>query len=807
MMTYKDQSKSVEERVQHLLSLMTTEEKVGQLTQPFGWQTYTNDQGNITLNDSFKQQVENGGIGSLYGALRADPWTGVTLENGLSAREGAEAVNLIQRYAIEHSRLGIPILIGEECSHGHMAIDGTVYPVPLLLGSTWNVDLYREMCQAVARETRAQGGAVTYSPVLDVVRDPRWGRTEECFGEDPFLIGELAVASVEGLQGESLDRGDTVAATLKHFVGYGSSEGGRNAGPVHMGWRELLAVDLHPFRKAVEAGAASIMPAYNEIDGTPCTVNTELLEDVLRKDWGFDGLVITDCGAINMLASGHDVAADGMEASVQAIEAGIDMEMSGEMFGQYLVQAVAEGKLDVKILDQAVSRVLALKFRLGLFEQPYVDADRAAEVIGSEQHIQLARQLAAEGVVLLKNEADTLPLSTATAGRIAVIGPNADQAYNQLGDYTSPQPKSKVATVLDGIRIKLANRVLGHTNEVADRHGMHEKDDRPAGYGDNHAAKNVASDLERDSSEVLYAPGCRIKGDSKEGFERAIEVASQADTVIMVVGGSSARDFGEGTIDLKTGASNVSDHSWNDMECGEGIDRMTLGLAGVQLELIQEIHKLGKKLVVVYINGRPITEPWVDEHADAILEAWYPGQEGGHAIADILFGDVNPSGRLTISIPKHVGQLPIYYNGKRSRGKRYLEEDLEPRYAFGYGLSYTTYEYSEPQLSAASMTTDDSVTVSVNVTNTGRYAGAEVVQMYITDVVSSLTRPAKELKGFAKVNLEPGETQTVEFRIGAEQLQYIGRDLKPVVEPGQFHIHIGSSVNDTQMAELTVREA
>lgn len=473
------------------------------------------------------------------------------------------------------------------------------------------------------------------------------------------------------------------------------------------------------------------------------------------------------------------------ETSVQAIEAGIDMEMSGEMFGQYLVQAVAEGKLDMQVLDQAASRVLALKFRLGLFEQPYVDADRAAEVIGSEAHIQLARQLAAGRVVLLKNEADTLPLSLANVGRIAVIGPNADQAYNQLGDYTSPQPKSKVATVLDGIRSKLANHVDGQT----------EKSSVGALTGDS------------STDQVLYAPGCRIKGDSKEGFERALEVASQADTVIMVVGGSSARDFGEGTIDLKTGASNVSDNSWNDMECGEGIDRMTLGLAGVQLELIQEVHKLGKKLVVVYINGRPITEPWVDEHADAILEAWYPGQEGGHAIADIIFGDVNPSGKLTISIPKHVGQLPIYYNGKRSRGKRYLEEDLEPRYAFGYGLSYTTYEYSEPKLSAASMTADDSVTVKVNVTNIGRYAGAEVVQMYISDVVSSLTRPAKELKGFAKVNLEPGETQTVEFHIGAEQLQYIGRDLKPVVEPGKFHIHIGSSVNDTQIAELTVREA
>ncbi|WP_339832484.1 glycoside hydrolase family 3 N-terminal domain-containing protein [Paenibacillus sp. FSL R7-0272] len=784
MMIYKDKSKTVAERVEHLLSLMTTEEKAGQLVQPFGWQTYTQDQGNITLNETFKRQVEKGGVGSLYGTLRADPWTGVTLENGLSAKAGAEVVNLIQRYAVDHSRLGIPILIGEECSHGHMAIDGTVYPVPLLLGSTWNVELYQDMCRAVALETRAQGGAVTYSPVLDVVRDPRWGRTEECFGEDPYLIGELAAASVTGLQGEHLDREDAVAATLKHFVGYGSSEGGRNAGPVHMGLRELLEVDLYPFRKAVEAGAASIMPAYNEIDGTPCTVNTELLDTILRQEWGFDGMIITDCGAIDMLASGHDVAADGMDASVQAIQAGIDMEMSGVMFGRYLVQAVEEGKLEMGVLDQAVRRVLALKFRLGLFERPYVDAERTAEVIGSEQHIQLARQLAAEGAVLLKNEGSALPLSTAETGRIAVIGPNADQAYNQLGDYTSPQPRSKVVTVLDGIRSKLA--------------GTQNDDD---------VEKGVKVQVYAEQEQILYAPGCRIKGDSKEGFERAMEVAREADTVILVMGGSSARDFGEGTIDLRTGASNVSEYSWNDMECGEGIDRMTLGLAGVQLELMQEIYKLGKTMIVVYINGRPIAEPWADEHADAILEAWYPGQEGGHAIADLLFGDVNPSGRLTISIPKHVGQLPVYYNGKRSRGKRYLEEDLEPRYVFGYGLSYTTFEYSKPKLTRTSMTSIEHVTLTVEITNTGQRSGAEVVQLYIADIVSQMTRPAKELKAFSKIRLESGETRTVAFQIGAEQLQYIGRDLKPVVEPGQFHLHVGRNVNDTEWIELTVEEA
>ncbi|GIP49205.1 beta-glucosidase [Paenibacillus sp. J53TS2] len=762
---YKDRSKPVPERVEHLLGLMTLEEKAGQLVQPFGWQIYEHKDGEIKLTDLFKEQVQSGGIGSLYGVLRADPWTGVTLETGLSPREGAEAVNEIQRYAIENSRLGIPILIGEECSHGHMAIGATVFPVPLSLGSTWNVELYREMCRAVARETRSQGGAVTYSPVLDVVRDPRWGRTEECFGEDAYLIGEMAVASVEGLQGERLDGEDSVAATLKHFVGYGSSEGGRNAGPVHMGRRELLEVDLLPFRKAVAAGAASIMPAYNEIDGVPCTTNEELLDGILRGVWGFDGMVITDCGAIDMLASGHDVAEDGRDAAIQAIRAGIDMEMSGVMFGKHLVEAVRSGQLEEEVLNQAARRVLTLKFRLGLFEQPYADPARAERVIGSTEHVELARQLASEGIVLLKNEGGVLPLS-AGAGKIAVIGPNADVGYNQLGDYTSPQPRSTVTTVLGGIRSKLAGT----------------------------------------PEQVLYAPGCRINGDSREGFDVALSCAEQADTVVMVVGGSSARDFGEGTIDLRTGASKVTGNAESDMDCGEGIDRMNLSLSGVQLELIQEIHKLGKPLVVVYINGRPIAEPWIDEHADAILEAWYPGQEGGHAVADILFGDVNPSGRLTISVPKHVGQLPVYYNGKRSRGKRYLENDSQPRYSFGYGLSYTEFNYSNLKVESETIDTDGTTKVTVEVTNVGDRAGAEVVQLYISDVASTVTRPAKELKGFRKVFLQPGETQTVEFQVGSEQLQYIGRDYKPVVEPGEFRVHVGKNVNDTLSANLFVRE-
>lgn len=764
-MIYKDPDKPTEERVEHLLGLMTLEEKVGQLIQPFGWRAYEHVDGVITLTEAFKNQVEKAGIGSLYGMLRADPWTGVTLENGLSPREGAEAVNAIQRYAIEHSRLGIPILIGEECSHGHMAIGATVFPVPLSLGSSWNVALCREVCRVVALETRSQGGAVTYSPVLDVVRDPRWGRTEECFGEDAYLISEMAVASVEGLQGESLHSQESVGATLKHFVGYGSSEGGRNAGPVHVGWRELLEVDLLPFKKAVEAGAVSVMPAYNEIDGVPCTTNTDLLEDILRKDWGFDGLIITDCGAIDMLVVGHDVAEDGMDAAVLAITAGIDMEMSGEMYGKHLVDAVQKNRLNTAVLDRAVRRVLTLKFKLGLFEQPFANPEVAEKVIGCEEHQELARRMAGESIILFKNEGAVLPLSK-VSGTIAVIGPNADASYNQLGDYTSPQECSKVTTVLGGIRSKLA----------------------------------------AEPERVLYAPGCRIKGDSREGFDAAVSCAEQADTIIMVVGGSSARDFGEGSIDLKTGASKVTEHSWSDMDCGEGIDRVSLELSGVQLELIQEVYKLGKPVVVVYINGRPITEPWIDEHAHAILETWYPGQEGGHAIADILFGDVNPSGRLTLSIPKHVGQLPVYYNGKRSRGKRYLEVDSQPRYPFGFGLSYTSFRYFGLKVEPEVITADGTATVTVEVKNTGDCEGAEVIQLYITDVVSKVTRPARELKGFSKITLAPGEIRTVQFEIGTEQLQYIGPDYQPVVEPGAFKVLVGRHVNDTLSADLSVRE-
>ncbi|MBD2845968.1 glycoside hydrolase family 3 C-terminal domain-containing protein [Paenibacillus sp. IB182496] len=759
---YKDASRSPQERADDLLARMTADEKIGQTVQLFGWQTYRRAGETVELEASFVEAVRRGEIGALYGTLRADPWTKVTLETGLSPRAGAEAVNRLQRCAIEQSRLGIPLIIGEECSHGHMAIGATVFPVPLTIGSTWNTELYARMCRAVALETRSQGGSMTYSPVLDVVRDPRWGRTEENFAEDPYLVGVFGETAVRSMQGERLDGLGSIGVTLKHYVAYGATEGGRNGAPAHIGMRELHEIDLEPFRRAVLAGAMSVMPAYNEVDGIPCTSNRYLLTDVLRKQWGFDGFVITDCGAINMLHKGHNVAEDGAHASALSMRAGVDMEMSGVMFAKHLKGALERGLITTAELDAAVRAILIAKLRLGLFEQPYADPERAAQVIGSDAHRGIAREVAAEGAVLLKNERAALPLAPSLR-KLAVIGPNADRGYHQLGDYTSPQPPGRVATVLDGLRAQL----------------------EPSGC------------------DVRYAPGCRVRGQSREGFEQALACAADAEAIVLVLGGSSGRDFGEGSIDLRTGASVVTGNAEHDMDCGEGIDRAALALSGVQLELAQAIRELDKPLIVVYINGRPIVEPWIDAHADAILEAWYPGQEGGHAIADLLLGRVNPSGKLTVSIPRHAGQVPLVYNNKRTRG-RYLETDMSPRYPFGHGLSYTTFEYGELRLGAAEIAADGVTEAVVEVTNTGAVAGAEVVQLYVTDVIASFARPERELKGFVKVQLQPGERATVRFALGAEQLQMLDRELRPVVEPGEFVIRVGGSSASGREAALRV---
>jgi len=756
---YKNPSLPVNKRVADLLDRMTLEEKIGQFRQIMrGWKAYRKQRNNIVISEEFKNILSGNGIGALYGVLRADPWSGVTLKTGLTPKQGAEVINNIQRFAIEKSRLGIPLLFSEECPHGHMAIGATVFPVPIALASTWNPKLIQKMASVVAKETRAQGGSVGYGPILDVARDPRWSRIEETFGEDPYLCSQMGVAMVKGLQGKKLHTDHTIISTLKHFVAYGESEGGHNCAPAHIGEREFREVLLSVFHAAIKAGAQSVMSSYNEIDGIPCTCNKKLLTDILRKEWNFEGFVIPDGSAIELLSvtyNGatehmHRVANDYREAGILAMEAGVDLGLGEVDFTNYLLQGVNSGKLSIDTINKAVSRILRVKFLLGLFEKPYVDVDRVEGIVGTKKHCQLSREIARESIILLKHKNSTLPLKK-NIKSIAVIGPNAHNMYNQLGDYTAPQRPGDIVTVLDGIKGKVSKNTI-----------------------------------------INYATGCRIRDKSKDGFEEALNAVKKSEVAIVVVGGSSARDFDVEYAD--TGAAIVTNKSViSDMECGEGVDRAELDLAGVQLDLIKEIYKIGIPMIVVLINGRPLSINWIAENVDAIIEAWYPGQEGGNAIADILFGDYNPAGRLPVSIPKSSGQLPIYYNHKPSARKNYVFLDSEPLFPFGYGLSYTTFKYSNLRITPKRISPAGKVKVSVDVANTGSLKGDEVVQMYIRDEVSSVTRPVKELKGFERITLRPGEIKTVTFSITSDKLKFYDIDMKYTVEPGRFKIMVGGN--------------
>ena len=768
-MKFKDASLPVQKRVDDLLRRMTLEEKIGQLSQELAWKAHTRKNGKAEVTDDFKKMLSGNGLGSLYGVLRADPWTGVTLESGIGVREGTEAVNAIQRFAIENTRLGIPLIFNEECSHGHMAIGGTVFPVPICAASSWNPSLLRQMTAATAAETRAQGGTATCSPVLDVVRDVRWGRTEETLGEDPFLIATMGAAAVRGSQGDdpaggSLDNDRAIIATIKHFAAHGWPEGGHNAGPAHFGMRELREVCLAPFKACVEAGAESVMSAYSEIDGDPCSGSRWLLTDLLRSEWGFKGFVVSDMGAVGVLWKNHHVAPDLAHAGARALTAGVDVEMTGGGFSQESIkQALKEKLITVKTIDLAVRRILRLKFLLGLFENPYADPDKAAKVVHCAEHRQLAREVARQGIVLLKNENGILPLKK-NIGSIAVIGPNANEIYNQLGDYTAPQPREKVASVLDGIRAAVSKQ-----------------------------------------TKVNFAKGCGVRNPSKEGFAAAIAAAKASEVAVVVVGGSSARDFGQYAV-TETGAAVPDKSLLNDMECGEGVDLASLELQGVQTDLLKEIHATGVPVIVVMTSGRPYAINWAAEHAAAIVEAWYPGQEGGHAVADVIFGDCNPAGRLPVSVPRSAAQLPVYYSAKSQGRPDYVDMKAAPLYEFGFGLSYTAFKYENLKIAPKKIKPNGTAKVSVAVTNTGKRAGDEVVQLYIRDDYASLTRPVRELKGFERISLQPGETKTVKFTLGPEQLQFLDAKMKPVVEPGTFIIMVGGNQKDVLTGNLEVKK-
>ncbi len=746
---YKNPKAPIKDRVSNLLSLMTLNEKIGQLCCPLGWEMYTKTKNEVVASNLFINQMKSRPIGSFWATLRADPWTKKTLITGLTPRQAAEAINALQKYAMKETRLGIPILFAEECPHGHMAIGTTVFPTSLGQASTWDDALMEEMGKAVGLECKLQGGNIGYGPILDIAREPRWSRMEETFGEDPVLTGILGSAVVKGLQAKSQNGKAEFFCTLKHFAGYGIPLGGHNGARTQIGMRELFSDYLPPFKMAVEAGAKTIMTSYNSIDGIPCTANEYLLKDVLRKDWGFNGFVYSDLGSIEGIYGSQHVAANIKEAAVMAVQAGVDVDLGGNAYGKHLENAIQEKLLTEAVLDSAVANVLRLKFEAGLFENPYVTPSEAAKIVRSEKHKSIARQVAKESVVLLKND-NILPLDKSIKS-IAVIGPNADNIYNQLGDYTAPQERSNIKTVLDGIK------------------GLVSKE-----------------------TVVNYAKGCSIRDTTQSDIASAVEAAKKSDAVVLVLGGSSARDFS--TEYIETGAATVSDKKkqvLSDMESGEGYDRSSLDLMGDQEKLLQAVAKTGKPLVIIYIEGRPLNMNSAAEKANALLTAWYPGQEGGTAIAEVLFGDYNPAGRLPVSIPKSVGQLPVYYSfGEQNN---YVEGGSAPLYSFGYGLSYTTFDYSDLNITSIEK---DSFKVTYKIKNTGNREGDEVTQLYLRDDASSVAIPTIQLKKFKRIHFDKGETKEVEFILQKEDLSLYNQKMDFVAEPGTFTVMIGKASNN-----------
>ena len=750
---YKQAAVPIEYRVKDLLGRMTIEEKVGQLCCPLGWEMYTKTGKNeVTVSELYKKKMAEAPVGSFWAVLRADPWTQKTLETGLSPELSAKALNALQKYAVEETRLGIPVLFAEECPHGHMAIGTTVFPTALSAASTWNEGLMLKMGEAIALEARLQGANIGYGPVLDVAREPRWSRMEETFGEDPVLTTIMGVAMMKGMQGKVQNDGKHLYATLKHFAAYGVPESGHNGSRANCGMRQLLSEYLPPFRKAVKEGAGTLMTSYNAIDGVPCTANKELLTDVLRNQWGFKGFVYSDLISIEGIV-GMRAAKDNKEAAVKALKAGLDMDLGGNAFGKNLKKAYEEGLITMADLDRAVGNVLRLKFQMGLFENPYVSPELAKKLVHSKEHKELARQVAREGVVLLKNEG-VLPLSK-HIGHLAVIGPNADEMYNQLGDYTAPQVREEVATVLDGIRAAVS-----------------------------------------ESTRVTYVKGCAVRDTTATDIPAAVAAAQKADAVVLVVGGSSARDFK--TKYISTGAATVSEDAKTlpDMDCGEGFDRSSLRLLGDQEKLISAVASTGKPLVVVYIQGRTMNMNLAAEKAQALLTAWYPGEQGGMGIADILFGDYSPAGRLPVSVPRSEGQLPVVYSQGTQRD--YVESKGTPLYAFGYGLSYTRFTYSGLELQKGTEM-ETLQTVACTVTNTGNRDGEEVVQLYIGDKVASVSQPPLLLKAFQRIFLKKGESRQVIFHLKKDDLAIYDSEMNYVVEPGEFKVMVGAASNDIRL--------
>jgi beta-glucosidase len=752
---YKNAAAPVAARVSDLIGRMTLEEKVVQLQAVWYGKANILDSNSLFDPRRAAQSYPNG-IGQI---TRLSDNKGGELFRDARWRDPKETVelgNAIQHWAVEKTRLGIPVLFHEEGLHGYASTGATSFPQAIAQASSWDPALVREIDAVVAREIAVRGVRLVLSPVIDVARDPRWGRIEETFGEDPYLVGEMGVAAVAGLQGDALPLAEgKVFATLKHFTGHGQPESGTNVGPAEISERTLRENFFPPFEEAVtRTKVRALMPSYNEIDGVPSHRNAWLLQKILRGEWGYQGLVASDYDGIEDLVGLHHVAADYGQAALLALQAGVDIDLPDGVAYQTLAASVRAGKLAEKDVDAAVRRVLTLKFEAGLFEHPYADPDRAEAVSGNAEAAALALKAAERSVVLLKNDG-ALPLDIEQIRTLAVIGPNA--AVARLGTYAG-RPRYSVS-VLDGVRA----RVLGEMKVVC--------------------AKGVQVTESRGRADEVVQLADPVANVGR--ISEAVALARTADQVILVLGDSELTSR-EATSTTRLG------------------DRSDLTLPGQQMDLARAIFALGKPTVVVLLNGRPPALGEIADKADAILEGWYLGQEGGTAVAKILFGDVNPGGKLPVTLPRSVGQLPMFYNYKPSAHRGYLFDTVEPQYPFGWGLSYTTFEIGAPRLSKAAIKPDESVTVSVDVKNTGKRPGDEVVQLYIHQHVASVTRPVKELKGFKRITLAPGETGTVDFVLTPHSLETWNIAMKRVVEPGAFDILVGDNSVALKRVVLTV---
>ena len=735
--TYKDPKASIESRVNDLLQRMTLEEKVEQM--------------GMTGVRNF------GSTSAVYGVFES-PFEDLELIAKLSAKA--------KRYARDSTRLGIPPIQIAECLHGVLAYGATIFPQAIAQGSTWNPELIKRMAEAIAVEASTAGIDQALSPLFDLIRDPSYGRNEECYAEDPYLVGVMGSAFVTGMQGEPEVTRNGIPAgkimcTAKHFAGYSVPWAGINLAPASLGERELRTLHLTPFEMVVkDANVYSVMPSYNEVDGVPAHANDFLLNKILREEWNFDGYVFSDYGSVSHLYNFHHIAKDRPEAAMRAVKAGVDLEAARPDVYPHLVQLVKDGKISEELIDQAVRRILRVKFKAGLFEKPYANPANIKKLVHTEKHIALAKEIAEESIILLKNENDLLPLDKNKLGSIAVIGPNADQV--QYGGYSYTRDNKSGVTVLDGIK-----KLVG------------------------------------DKIKVNYAKGCGITDLSKAGFDEAVSAAEASDAVVVVLGETSVILSG-----LGWGKGPGEGESNDPFTTGEGYDVTDINPFGVQRELLQALKKTGKPIVLVLVHGRPWSITWEKENIPAIMEAWYPGEQGGTAIANILFGDINPSGRLNATFPQSVGHLPVFYDYKPSAkginrepgtpekpGRDYVFSSPDPLFPFGFGLSYTMFEYSDMRVSKEKFGKEE-IEVSVKVTNTGKRTGKEVVQFYINDKVSTVTTPVMALKRFRKIELNPGESKTVTFKLSHEDLSLWNSQMQFVTEPGEFEFMFAKSAEE-----------